>query len=137
MSATNPDRSRPRSPALAGAAGPQVVRGRIHFDPATRLPPAATAYVRILDTTECDAPSTVLGEQVIRDIGSQLQQGLPLRFGVEAVAFNANASLRLNVLVDVDGDGQVGRGDFITMQSYPVLTYGYPDEVDVVVRQVQ
>ena len=38
---------------------------------------------------------------------------------------------------DVDGDGQVSRGDYITMESYPVLTHGYPHVVIVRLRKVK
>ena len=41
------------------------------------------------------------------------------------------------MLVDVDGDGKVSVGDYISMQSYPVLTFGYPREVTIEVKKVE
>jgi hypothetical protein len=41
------------------------------------------------------------------------------------------------VLVDLDGDGKISKGDYISMQSYPVLTFGSPSEVTIEVKQVE
>lgn len=37
--------------------------------------------------------------------------------------------------VDVDGDAQISKGDFITMESFPVFN-GYPSTVDITVKRV-
>ena len=42
----------------------------------------------------------------------------------------------VRVLVDLDGDGLVSRGDFVNVESYPVLTRGHPREVTVKVERV-
>ena len=47
------------------------------------------------------------------------------------------ASDNIRVHIDVDRDGRVSRGDYITMESYPVLTWGHPDRVTVRVREVK
>ncbi len=38
---------------------------------------------------------------------------------------------------DLDGDGQVSLGDYVTMESYPVLTRGNPASAEVEVREVE
>ena len=42
----------------------------------------------------------------------------------------------VSVLVDLDGDGKTGKGDYINKQSYPVLTKGFPDFAEVIVSEV-
>jgi hypothetical protein len=46
------------------------------------------------------------------------------------------ARYTVRVLVDVDGDGRIGSGDYLNTESYPVLTRGYPDRVVIRVRKV-
>ncbi|MBL8145990.1 MAG: hypothetical protein JNL34_06370, partial [Anaerolineae bacterium] len=38
--------------------------------------------------------------------------------------------------IATSGSGEVERGDYITMQSYPVLTRGYGNRVTLAVRRV-
>ena len=46
-------------------------------------------------------------------------------------------SYSIRVHIDVDNNGKINSGDFITMESYPVITYGYPkDNISVHVRKV-
>ena len=43
----------------------------------------------------------------------------------------------IRVHIDVDNNGKINPGDFVNMQSYPVITHGYPkDNVSVHVKQV-
>jgi hypothetical protein len=43
----------------------------------------------------------------------------------------------VRVHVDLDKDGEVSVGDYISMESHPVLTYGHPDHVEVAVQKVE
>ncbi len=88
---------------------------RLAPGPAAR---AATAYVRVDDVGRADAPSVTLAEarvQVPAGAG-----GFPFELRVEE--HDERGMYALSVHVDVDGDGEAGVGDFITMQRYPVLT---------------
>ncbi len=59
-----------------------------------------------------------------------------VEFTIEVGNVDEHASYNVRALIDVDGDGKPSRGDLVTVQSYPVLTYGYPTEVSVQVRRV-
>ena len=72
-------------------------------------PPAgAPVLVQILDTQIQDAPATVLAE-ARSSWGS----------GPVELDFAPAGSPTVFAHVDVDRDGQIGDGDFITMESYP------------------
>jgi hypothetical protein len=49
---------------------------------------------------------------------------------------NRQAGYAISVHVDIDGDGEIGIGDYISMERYPVLTYGYPNHVTVRVKRI-
>jgi uncharacterized lipoprotein YbaY len=97
------------------------------------LPASAKAYVRLLNTSLADAASAAVAEQVIDHIST----GEKAAFILEPNSIDERDSYTVSVLVDLDGDGKVSKGDYISMQSYPVLTYGYPNELTVEVKKVE
>jgi len=97
----------------------------------TERPPAgAPMVVQVLDTTYADAPAQVVAHtsaHVASDEGETLQT-------VE-IAFTptGTADYRVRAHVDVDGDGAVSLGDFVTTAAYPATGR---DPVRVAVRKV-
>lgn len=114
-----------------------VVKGEIKFAGKPALPPSAKTYVRLLNTSLADAPSNVVAEQVIDHIASSLSKNERVAFRLEPDSIDERDSYTVSVLVDLDGDGKVSKGDYISMQSYPVLTFGSPSEVSIEVKQVE
>lgn len=97
----------------------------------------ATVYVHLEDVSRLDAPSTVIAEQVIRNVAHQAGSQQGLEFSLYGQIPDEQASYSLRVHVDVDGDGRVSHGDYLSMESYPVLTHGYSNRVKVRVREVK
>jgi uncharacterized lipoprotein YbaY len=113
------------------------ITGTIEFPEATKLPPQAKVYVRLLDTSAADAPARLVAEQVLQELPAEAHERKKIRFELRSGLVDERADYTVSVLVDVDGDGRLGRGDFINMQSYPVLTRGYPSNIEIVVEQVR
>jgi hypothetical protein len=97
------------------------------------------AQMRIMveDVSRQNAASISIAEQIIDGVSYDPSSGAPLPFELDGVVPDNRANYAVRVHVDVDGDGDVSRGDFITMESYPVLTHGHPERVTVRVREVQ
>ena len=114
-----------------------VVKGEIKFAGKPELPTAAKTYVRLLDTSLADAAAKVVAEQVIEHSAGSLSKGAKVAFVLEPNSIDERGSYSVSVLVDIDGDGKISKGDYISMQSYPVLTYGYPSQVTIEVKQVE
>jgi uncharacterized lipoprotein YbaY len=93
----------------------------------------ATVYVRLEDVSQADAASTVVAEQVMRDVSSA---DLPLSFSLSGELPDEQANYIVSVHVDVDDNGALNAGDFITMESYPVITHGAPNRINVEVRPI-
>jgi uncharacterized lipoprotein YbaY len=115
----------------------QLVSGEILFGEGSEAFSGGTVYVRLEDVSRADAPSRIVAEQVIRHVGYQPGQTGTLAFELRGQVPDEHARYIVSVHVDVDGDGQVSRGDYITMESYPVLTQGYPRQVIVRLRKVK
>lgn len=78
-------------------------------------PPAgATVIVQIRDTSEADAAARVLGEARATASGEAAVASLEVLMRAPA------KRPTIWVHADVDGDGRVSTGDYITTQSYPV-----------------
>ncbi|MDB4893718.1 MAG: hypothetical protein JWL61_5573 [Gemmatimonadetes bacterium] len=92
--------------------------------------------VKVLDVTSADAASRVVGEQVVEGFESAANSGQAVGFRVIANVDDDRNRYIVSVHVDATGDGTMSSGDFLTTQSYPVLTLGYPDRVDVELTQV-
>lgn len=98
----------------------------------------ATVHVRLEEVGALDAAVRVVAEEV-HCAARFLAEADALYHDHAALSIeelDPGASYGVQVHIDVDGDGEMSTGDFITMESYPVLTFGYPNRVAVVVRRI-
>lgn len=92
----------------------------------------ATLVVRVEESSRADAPSTVVAETVLTD--PWIAGRAPFSLLVPEV--DPRATYRVTALVDLDGDGEVGRGDYLNVASFPVLTRGHGNHIVVDVQRV-
>lgn len=112
-----------------------LLRGRVVFDGTSSFA-AATVYVRLEDVSRLDAPSMVIVEQVLRDVSYRAGSQEGLEFTLHGQLPDEKASYIVRVHVDIDGDGHISHGDYLSTESFPVLTYGYPHDITVRVQEV-
>jgi uncharacterized lipoprotein YbaY len=127
---------------MVSGAGPggmsnadSIVEGEIHFPPDAAFV-GATVHVRLQDVTLADGPARTVAEQTIPNVSHPGSSGGTVAFSLRAGRFDMRARYVVRVHVDVDRDGRVSRGDYISTESYPVLTLGHPNRVIVRVRSV-
>jgi uncharacterized lipoprotein YbaY len=113
-----------------------LVTGQIDIPDNLVLPARSVAYVRLLDTSIADASSIEIAEVCLTDIASKVSQGKPIDFELYGEPPNPRASYNVSAHIDVDHSGHISAGDYITVQSYPVITYGYPRHVVLEVKKV-
>jgi uncharacterized lipoprotein YbaY len=114
----------------------RTVSGRIAL-PDTDLPDVAMRIVVCVeDVSRADAPSIVIAEQRVDNVVLRPGGSLPFAIDVAADDLDHRRSYSVRAHVDMDGTGEIRKGDLISMQSYPVLTRGYGDEANVEVRLV-
>jgi uncharacterized lipoprotein YbaY len=113
------------------------VRGEIVLGEETRSFSGATVYVRLEDVTRADAAARIVAEQVIHDLSFRGRSTATVPFALAANdAVDERATYAVRVHIDLDRDRRVGRGDYVSTESYPVLTFGRPAWVSVRVREV-
>ncbi len=115
----------------------QTVTGEIRFDRDAPLFADATIYVRLQTVSQADAPAHNVAEQVIRQVSRKTHDSTQQPFELVCDAVNEKDAYHVQVLVDIDGDGAISVGDLITTQSYPVLTFGYPNHISVTLTEVR
>ena len=117
------------------SAAPRV-EGEIRFEGDVPSFGGARLYVRVEDVTLADAAARVIAESVEHDVALDPRTRTSLPFSVVCPWVDVGAQYCLRVHIDLDGDGELSPGDFITTRSYPVLTFGNPTRVSVVVQRI-
>jgi uncharacterized lipoprotein YbaY len=119
----------------AELANEELVSGEIAFGDDAEPFSAAMAFVRVDDVSMTDVPTTFLSQQVIENVAYQPGHTIPFTvYGRKPD--DDRARLQLSVHISLHGSDDVAKGDYITMESYPVVTQGHPSEVRVFVRRV-
>ena len=113
-----------------------TVRGQVVLPDVELAGQTADFIIQVEDVSRADAPSTVVGEQRIPRVALKSGMSLPFTVEIPADRIVSNHSYSVRVHVDMSGSGKVEKADLITMQSYPVLTQGHGNEVNVSVRRV-
>jgi hypothetical protein len=93
----------------------------------------AVAAIRVEHIPYADARADIVAETVIREVSHKYGADTQIPFEI-VVPIDAPASdLNLRAHVDVDKDGEVSVGDFVTTQAYPIAeSASYTLEVHVV-----
>ena len=108
-----------------------LLTGAIVIPEKESLPGNAVAYVHLLDTSLADAPSTIVSEQVIENVARAIDQNRRIQFTLYGQIEDLKANYSVSVHIDLDNDGRISLGDYVNVQSYPVITYGYPKHIEV------
>jgi hypothetical protein len=97
--------------------------------------PTATLYVRIENVSRADTAADIVAEASI-PVHRPLAAGDMLPFALEIPDVDEQAQYSLRVHLDTTGTRHIDPGDRISMQSYPVATFGHPDEAIIVAKKV-
>ncbi|KKH45236.1 hypothetical protein EO93_11250 [Methanosarcina sp. 1.H.A.2.2] len=113
-----------------------TIQGNILFESQKAPVEDATVYIRLDDVSLADAPSTVIAETSIEgvSVGREGNNSIPFTMGFPELAGNRSYSLRVHV--DVDGDGKVSKGDYITTWHNGVPAGQEEVQLDVTVSSV-
>ena len=95
------------------------------------FPPGSPLKVEIRDTSLQDVAATVLKQVRANVPRADRVTAVPVRLQVDRVPDAAT----LWAHIDVDGDGRVSKGDFVTVQSYPI-TFAPTQSLTVRVKRV-
>ena len=116
-----------------------VIHGTINADSVDVQFEDVTVYVQLVDASLQDVSSILLGEQILENVNydSRLRYvgilfSIPVEFQI-----NESATYYVSAHVDIDGDGQTSKGDWISMTAHPVLSHGSANEASIILSRVQ
>ncbi len=113
-----------------------LVRGTIVFEESVTLPAGTTAEVRVEEVSRADAAATVVARDVVRGLDAWSDQQIE-PFSIHGEALDPRLRYTVRVHVDVDGDGEVSVGDYISAASHPIAWDHLPATISIVVRLVR
>lgn len=97
----------------------------------------ATLHVYLEDVSRIDAPATIVARASIPNLHHRAGEVSRFDFELRGGPVDPAAHYSLRAHVDLDGSGTPAPGDLVTVQSFPVLTFGHPDRVTLSVRQIE
>lgn len=113
-----------------------LVEGEILLGEAQRSFTGATVHVQLEDVSYADAPSRVVAEQAIPDVSHETGTEGTVKFALYGDIPDERGRYIVTVRVDLQARGRVSRGDYLSMESYSVLTHGNPKQISVRLREV-
>lgn len=114
-----------------------IIKGEIKFEAHALSFINATMHVYLENVSVVDASSEVVGFYERKNVNFPNNKIRTLSFEIAGRDLDERESYALRAHIDINGDGRVSKGDFISMQSYPVATFGHPRQISVLVRQVK
>ena len=117
------------------------VSGKIVFDDVAKPFRNATLYVSLEDISKQNASSETIASQTIRKVSVtgkewETRRYKQIDFVLRGKILDNRGMYVVSAHVDVDGDGRMSIGDYITQEYYPVLTRGNPKYVVVHVKAI-
>jgi len=113
-----------------------LVTGRISLEGWQGEIGPATVYVRLLDTSRANAPALTISSLIFKDVALDVMGQDGIDFAMDIAEIDPHAYYTVSVLVDLNGDGQSSRGDYLSMQAYPVLTHGHENQIRVHAKRI-
>ncbi len=107
-----------------------TVTGTVAYLQRVALPPDAEVRVRLEDISLQDAPAGLIAEETVPTRGKQVPIPFEIEYDPKVIEETHSYSVHAEIVV-------AGEQKFVTTQSYPVLTRGASDHVDVIVMALQ
>jgi hypothetical protein len=112
-----------------------TIAGTIRFQNVSKPAHRVTVFVRVEEIGQAEGPASRIAEVILRNVDISAEAS-PLPFTIANVTVVPGGRQVVRVHADVDGDGRVSRGDYVSMQSYPV-TADTSGRMEIVVREVR
>ena len=112
--------------AAFGCSGTDVVSGSVSYLQREALPPDAEVHVALADTSAADGGATTIAEQVITAPGQ-----VPIQFQIEYDRRLIDPERTYTIQARITAGEEVL---FLSTLSYPVITQGNPDSVEVLLQ---
>lgn len=118
----------------------QLINGTIMLDEENVAFSNATVYIRIEDVTLQDASSQLISQVKLSNINYDYRlgdQGIEFSINDNNLEYSPNNMYSIFVHVDIDNNGEISLGDFVTVQSYPVVAHDPSNKMTIMVTKIK
>jgi hypothetical protein len=117
-----------------------LVTGQVKFEQDPPQFSNAVLTVKLADVSLEDTPSQVIAIHT-QSVGTTDKDGLRFELSpdVDSIEINPKSTYSVSAHLSLhpnDNPTEIRHGDYLTMQSYPVLTQGNPSTIDVEVKHI-
>lgn len=117
----------------------KFIDGTIIFDKGGETFSNATIYIRLEDVSLMDVPSKILFKKTMSNISydkNSNENGINFFIDINKINFRSTNNYSIFVHIDLNNDGKVNAGDYVSFQNNPVLTYGHSNTVTIKVQRI-
>ncbi len=116
-----------------------LLTGEIVIDSINRSFKNASIHIYLEDVSLLDREAKVVVEKTIQSVSCKKDTKNQLQFSIdlEKIKIDQRANYSIRVHIDLQNNKIINRGDYLTMQNYPVLTFGFPSNITVHVKEVK
>lgn len=99
----------------------------------------ASIHIYLEDVSLLDREAKVVVEKTIQSVSCENGTKKQLQFVIhqEKIKIDQRANYSIRVHIDLQNNKIINKGDYLTMQNYPVLTFGSPNSIIVHVKEVK
>jgi hypothetical protein len=105
----------------------RTIRGEVVLKPHAKPFTGAHLIVSVEDVTAKDVAARYLARKTFKDISHDGRQDTRLRFTLEGLEPRPNHRYQVRILVDLDHNGRISRGDYRSIRPAVVFTGKDPD----------
>ena len=124
-------------PISAGSPTLPTVRGTIEFVGATEPITGETLYIRFVDLSRPDLGKRLVTERVIPNFSTEASDPGRFRYAINYQEPRPFGEYAVEVHLDVDGSGEIDRGDHVTSAKYSFLGHSPSKRINVRMTEVE
>lgn len=114
-----------------------LVQGVISLGPEVASFSGATAHVYLEDVSRADAAAPVVARDTIPNVAHEAGKKSSIDFRLDGGPIDSRAQYSVRVHIGLTANEGLHVGDYVSVQSYPVLTFGHPDRVTLQVKEIK
>ncbi|APH39686.1 YbaY family lipoprotein [Methanohalophilus halophilus] len=114
-----------------------IINGAVTFDSLEEPFSNVTVYITIEDVSLADAPSTIIGQPTLENVSRNNITDSDIPFEINYRTLQEGHTYSLSAHVDVDGDGAISGGDYLSTQHVDVPYSGVESVVEVPVGLIE
>jgi len=116
-----------------------LLTGKIIIDNINKSFKNASIHIYLEDVSLLDREAQIIAEKTIQFVSCEKGIKKQLQFVIhqEKIKIDQRSNYSIRVHIDLKNNKLINKGDYLTVRNYPVLTFGFPNNITVHIREVK